>query len=81
VPSYVVSRICQTSLADSHEILANSDDENAWHKAWRALSLESHVLVWAIVISYAASSSLIQSVSAISQTSIDLKKKHMWAFQ
>jgi hypothetical protein len=34
-------KICHASLADSQfEILANSDGESAWHRAWRALSLE-----------------------------------------
>jgi hypothetical protein len=35
VPSYVVSKICHASRAISQfEILANSDGERVWHRAW-----------------------------------------------
>jgi hypothetical protein len=40
VPSYVISKICHASLADSQfEILANSEGESAWHRAWRAAEM------------------------------------------
>jgi hypothetical protein len=65
VPSYVVSKICHASLAVSQfEILANSEGENAWHKAWRALSLESRAFFRGTV-SGVASSGLVQLESTI----------------
>jgi hypothetical protein len=74
VHSYVVSKICHSSLANSlFEILTNSDSESARHRAWRALSLESRA-VFSVTSSRVASVGLVQPVSTIFQQSIDLKK-------
>jgi len=82
VPSYAVSKIYHASLADSQfEILANSDGESVWHRAWRPLSLESRALFWATDSSAVVASGLIQPVSTTHETSIDFKKKHIRAFQ
>jgi hypothetical protein len=65
MPSYVVSKICHASLADSQfEILANSERESAWHRAWKALSLESRAFFRGNV-SRVVSSGLVQPVSTI----------------
>jgi hypothetical protein len=81
VPSYVVSKIYHASLADSQfEILTNSDGESAWHRAWRALSLESRAFFRGTVSSV-VSSGLVQPVSTIFQQSIDFKKNRILAFQ
>jgi len=80
VPSYVVSKIDHASLADlQFEILANSEGESAWHRAWRALSLESRAFFRGTV-SRVVSSGLVQPVSTILQQSIDFKKNRIRAF-
>jgi hypothetical protein len=81
VPSYVVSKIYHASLADSQfEILANSEGESVWHRAWRALSLESQAFFRGTVSSV-VSSGLAQTVSTIFQQSMDFKKNRIRAFQ
>jgi hypothetical protein len=81
VSSYVVSKICHAFLANSlFEILVNSDGESVWHRAWRALSLNSHTLLL-VTYSRVASTSLVQPVSTIFQQSIDFQKNRIRAFQ